>query len=94
MPAGAADLTIRERRRRAGVPPHRLGSLATMFGRHKTTMVEAADALPGRATPMAWDVFRKIYPNNLGPWYTQPAGIETRRQPQPHQLLQQQASTP
>lgn len=39
-----------------------------------------ADDLVGRqvATPMAWDVFRKIYPNNLGPWYTQPAGIETR----------------
>ena len=39
-----------------------------------------ADELVGRqvATPMAWDVFRKIYPHNLGPWYAQPAGIETR----------------
>jgi penicillin-binding protein 1C len=40
----------------------------------------SSDELVGRktATPIAWDLFRRIYPDNHGPWYARPTGVETR----------------
>ncbi len=40
----------------------------------------AADELVGRktATPIAWDLFRRLYPDNAGPWFARPAGVEPR----------------
>lgn len=40
----------------------------------------SADELVGRkmATPIAWDLFRRIYPDNQGPWFARPAGVELR----------------
>ena len=40
----------------------------------------SADELVGRkaATPIAWDLFRQLYPDNQGPWYARPAGLEER----------------
>jgi penicillin-binding protein 1C len=40
-----------------------------------------ADELVGRkiATPIAWDLFRRLYPDNEGPWFARPAGVEERR---------------
>jgi len=40
----------------------------------------ASDELVGRkiATPIAWDLFRRLYPNNQGPWFARPAGVEKR----------------
>ena len=39
-----------------------------------------ADELVGRkiATPIAWDLFRRLYPDNEGPWFARPAGVEER----------------
>lgn len=39
-----------------------------------------AEGLVGReiATPIAWDLFRQLYPDNAGPWFAQPAGVEQR----------------
>jgi penicillin-binding protein 1C len=39
-----------------------------------------ADDLIGRvrATPIAWALYRGWYPDNRGPWYEQPAGVEER----------------
>lgn len=53
----------------------------------------AADELIGRktATPIAWDLLRRMYPDNQGPWFARPAGVEPRsvcaasgRTPGPH----------
>lgn len=53
----------------------------------------AADELVGRkaATPIAWDLLRRMYPDNQGPWFARPAGVEPRnvcaasgRTPGPH----------
>ena len=30
------------------------------------------------ATPIAWDLFRQLYPDNRGPWFARPAGVEKR----------------
>ena len=30
------------------------------------------------AAPIAWDVLRELYPDNRGPWFAKPAGIESR----------------
>lgn len=40
----------------------------------------SSDDLVGRkiATPIAWDLFRRLYPDNQGPWFARPAGIEKR----------------
>jgi penicillin-binding protein 1C len=40
----------------------------------------SADELVGRktATPIAWDLLRRLYPDNAGPWYARPAGLECR----------------
>ena len=40
----------------------------------------SADELVGReiATPIAWDLFRRLYPDNHGPWYARPAGVVER----------------
>lgn len=40
-----------------------------------------ADELVGRktATPIAWDLLRRMYPDNRGPWFARPAGVEPRR---------------
>ena len=40
----------------------------------------SAEGLVGReaATPVAWDLFRRLYPGNVGPWFARPAGIEKR----------------
>ena len=40
----------------------------------------SADELVGReiATPIAWDLFRQLYPDNAGPWYARPAGVVER----------------
>ena len=40
----------------------------------------ASDELVGRkaATPIAWDLFRQMYPDNQGPWFARPAGIVQR----------------
>ena len=40
----------------------------------------SADALVGRktATPIAWDLFRRMYPDNQGPWFARPAGVQHR----------------
>ena len=40
----------------------------------------ASSELVGKraAAPIVWDVFRRIYPDNRGPWFTRPAGIGTR----------------
>ena len=40
----------------------------------------SSDALVGRktATPVAWDLFRRIYPDNQGPWFARPAGVKHR----------------
>lgn len=37
----------------------------------------SADEFVGRkiATPIAWDLFRRMYPDNQGPWYARPAGV-------------------
>jgi len=39
-----------------------------------------SDQLVGRkaATPIAWDLFRRMYPDNEGPWFARPAGVEER----------------
>lgn len=39
-----------------------------------------ADELVGRqaATPLAWDIFRALYPDNQGPWYERPADVVSR----------------
>ena len=41
---------------------------------------EASDAFVGRmvATPIAWDVFRRLYPDNQGPAFARPPGLEKR----------------
>ncbi len=46
-----------------------------MFGRHKTTMVEAADALPGRATPVPVREPHLVLGTSLTPPF--PEGTET-----------------
>ena len=40
----------------------------------------SAEGLVGReiATPIAWDLFRQLYPDNAGPWFARPAGVEKR----------------
>ena len=40
----------------------------------------SSDELVGRktATPIAWDLFRQLYPDNRGPWFARPAGVERR----------------
>ena len=40
----------------------------------------SSDELVGRktATPIAWDLFRQLYPDNQGPWFARPAGVERR----------------
>jgi len=40
----------------------------------------SSDELVGRliATPVAWDLFRQLYPDNQGPLFVQPAGIRNR----------------
>ncbi len=40
----------------------------------------SSDELVGRqtATPIAWDLFRRLYPDNAGPWFARPAGVEIR----------------
>ncbi|HOY59449.1 MAG TPA: penicillin-binding protein 1C [Verrucomicrobiota bacterium] len=40
----------------------------------------ASELLVGRriATPIAWDLLRRLYPDNRGPWFARPAGIVTR----------------
>ena len=40
----------------------------------------SADELVGRkvATPIAWDLFRRLYPDNQGPWFARPAGVVER----------------
>ena len=40
----------------------------------------SADELVGRktATPIAWDLFRRLYPDNDGPWFARPAGVVER----------------
>lgn len=40
----------------------------------------ASAELVGRqiATPIAWDLFRRLYPDNTGPWYARPAGVAER----------------
>ena len=40
----------------------------------------SADELVGRktATPIAWDLFRRLYPDNEGPWFARPAGVVER----------------
>lgn len=40
----------------------------------------AADELVGRktATPIAWELFRQLYPDNEGPRFARPAGVEPR----------------
>jgi penicillin-binding protein 1C len=52
-----------------------------------------SDQLIGRtaATPIAWDLFRSLYPDNQSPWYERPAGVTARltcavsgRPPGPH----------
>ena len=39
-----------------------------------------ADSLVGRraAAPVVWDIFRRLHPDNDGPWYPRPAGLATR----------------
>jgi penicillin-binding protein 1C len=39
-----------------------------------------ADQLVGRkvATPVVWEIFRRLYPDNDGPWFERPAGVEGR----------------
>lgn len=53
----------------------------------------SSDKFVGRliATPVAWELFRQLYPDNQGPWYAKPAGIRSRdacafsgRAPGPH----------
>jgi penicillin-binding protein 1C len=52
-----------------------------------------SDQLIGRAaaTPIAWELFRSLYPDNQSPWYERPAGVTARltcpvsgRLPGPH----------
>ncbi|MGD9780536.1 MAG: penicillin-binding protein 1C [Kiritimatiellia bacterium] len=40
----------------------------------------SSDELVGRqtATPVAWDLFRQLYPDNAGPRFARPAGVERR----------------
>jgi penicillin-binding protein 1C len=40
----------------------------------------ASDSLVGRkaATPIAWNLARRLYPDNEGPWFARPAGVERR----------------
>lgn len=40
----------------------------------------SSDRLVGRkmATPIAWDLLRRLYPDNQGPWFARPAGVELR----------------
>ena len=40
----------------------------------------SADQLVGRkvATPIVWEIFRRLYPDNDGPWFAQPAGVRSR----------------
>lgn len=42
---------------------------------------EGSDVLVGRtaATPIAWDLVRRIYPDNQGPVFARPAGVVPRR---------------
>lgn len=37
----------------------------------------SSEELVGRemATPVAWELFRQLYPDNLGPWYERPADV-------------------
>lgn len=39
-----------------------------------------ADRLVGRqvATPIVWEIFRRLYPDNDGPWFARPPGLEVR----------------
>lgn len=39
------------------------------------------DRLVGRkvATPIVWEIFRRLYPDNEGPWFARPAGVGTRQ---------------
>jgi membrane carboxypeptidase/penicillin-binding protein PbpC len=39
-----------------------------------------SDQLIGRtaATPIAWELFRSLYPDNQSPWYDRPAGVTAR----------------
>jgi len=40
----------------------------------------SSDGLVGShaATPIAWDLFRQLYPDNQGPWFARPQGIVSR----------------
>jgi len=40
----------------------------------------SSDGLVGSqaATPIAWELFRQLYPDNQGPWFARPEGVETR----------------
>lgn len=40
-----------------------------------------ADELVGSraAVPVAWDVLRRLYPDNQGPWFVRPAGVTSRK---------------
>ena len=39
-----------------------------------------AEQLVGRkvATPMVWEIFRQLYPDNDGPWFARPEGVQVR----------------
>ena len=39
-----------------------------------------AEQLVGRkvATPIVWEIFRQLYPDNDGPWFAQPEGVQMR----------------
>lgn len=39
-----------------------------------------SDQLVGRkvATPVVWEIFRRLYPDNDGPWFERPPGVEVR----------------
>ena len=40
----------------------------------------SSDLLVGKkvATPVVWEIFRRMYPDNDGPWFARPPGIQTR----------------
>jgi penicillin-binding protein 1C len=40
-----------------------------------------SEQLVGRkvATPIVWEIFRRLYPDNDGPWFARPAGLEQRK---------------
>jgi len=41
----------------------------------------SSDGLVGSraATPIAWDLFRQLFPDNQGPWFSRPEGVVLRR---------------